>query len=138
MEIRAAGSADRAGVVGLWEACDLTRPWNDPEADFHRAAAGPASTILVGVEDGELLATAMVGHDGHRGWVYYLAVRPDARGRGHGEAIMRAAEAWLGAQGVPKVQLMVRETNEAVLGFYEALGYERNPVHVLGRWLDRD
>jgi ribosomal protein S18 acetylase RimI-like enzyme len=138
MDIRIAGSADRDAVVALWEACDLTRPWNDPVADFDRASAGPASAILVGVVDGGIAATAMVGDDGHRGWVYYVAVRPDARGHGHGVAIMRAAEAWLRRRGVPKVQLMVRDTNEAVLGFYEALGYERTPVHVLGRWLKRD
>ena len=137
MEIRIAGTPDRDTVIALWEASDLTRPWNDPVADFDRALAGPSSTILVGVEGGELLATAMAGDDGHRGWVYYVAVSPGARGRGHGAAIMRAAEAWLRDRGVRKVQLMVREGNETALGFYGAIGYERNPVHVLARWLDR-
>jgi ribosomal protein S18 acetylase RimI-like enzyme len=138
VEIRPAGAADRDAVVALWVACDLTRPWNDPVADFDRATDGPASAVLVGIEDGALLGAAMVGDDGHRGWVYYVAVRPDARGQGHGGALMHAAETWLRDRGVPKVQLMVRDTNEAVLGFYASLGYERNPVHVLARWLDRD
>ncbi len=136
VDIRPAGPADRDAVVALWAACDLTRPWNDPVADFDRACAGPASTVLVGVAADGLVASAMVGHDGHRGWVYYVAVDPRARGRGQGVAMMRAAEAWLLERGIPKVQLMVRESNEAVIGFYEALGYERTPVHVLGRWLD--
>ena len=111
MEIRAATSDERDTVITLWTEAGLTRPWNDAPLDFDRALAGPSSTILVGEADGSLVATAMVGHDGHRGWVYYVAVREDARGRGHGAAIMRAAEEWLRDRGVPKVQLMVRDDN---------------------------
>lgn len=140
MEIRAATAADRDAVIGLWEACELTRPWNDPVADFDRAVSGPASTVLVGLPGVRAapVATAMVGHDGHRGWVYYVAVRPDRQGEGLGAAMMHAAEGWLRARGIAKVQLMVRESNDRVLGFYAALGYEPQEVRVLGRWLDRD
>src|SRR5580704_17544578 len=81
-------------AVALWEACGLTRPWNDPRADIRRALAGATSTILAGRIDGRLVATAMVGADGHRGWVYYLGVAPDLRRQGLGEAMMRAAERW--------------------------------------------
>jgi len=77
----------------------------------------------------------MVGFDGHRGWVYYLAVSPDHRRKGLGRALMAAAEAWLRARGAPKIQLMVREENEAI-AFYEALGLERQKVVTLGRFLD--
>jgi len=135
MEIRNAGAVDRDAVIGTWETCGLTRPWNDPVLDFERALAGPTSTVLVGEENGRLIATAMVGSDGHRGWVYYVAVAPDAQGRGHGAALMRVAEDWLRARGVPKVQLMVRDMNARVVGFYEALGYEDVPVRVLARRL---
>jgi ribosomal protein S18 acetylase RimI-like enzyme len=135
MEIRHADRADRGAVVALWEAAGLTRPWNPPEADFDRAIAGPTSTVLVGFDDGSLVATALAGDDGHRGWLYYVAVPAERRGMGLGTEIVRAAEAWLRDRGCRKVQLMVRDTNEAVLGFYEALGYEDSGVHVLGRWL---
>jgi ribosomal protein S18 acetylase RimI-like enzyme len=138
MEIHPATPSDRDLVIALWEATDLTRPWNDPVADFDRAIGGPSSAILVGDEAGNAIATALVGHDGHRGWVYYLAVRPDRQGEGHGVALMRACEAWLRDRGIPKIQLMVRDTNERVLGFYEAIGYEPQAVRVLGRWLGRD
>jgi hypothetical protein len=77
----------------------------------------------------------MVGHDGHRGWVYYLAVRPGRRGRGHGRAMMRACETWLSARDVPKVNLMVRTGNDAVLAFYDAIGYGRDDVFVMSRRL---
>jgi ribosomal protein S18 acetylase RimI-like enzyme len=76
----------------------------------------------------------MVGADGHRGWVYYLAVDPGRRGRRHGEAMMRAAEAWLEARGMPKLQLMVRTGNDAVVGFYQAIGYKTEAVTVMSRW----
>ena len=133
--MREAGAADASEVIALWEACGLTRPWNDPAADFARAVAGPASAILLSHEGGALAASVMLGFDGHRGWVYYLAVAPGRRRVGLGRAMMDAAEAWLRERGAPKIQLMVREDNEQALGFYEALGLERQQVVTLGRFL---
>jgi hypothetical protein len=121
-------------AIRLWQDCGLTRPWNDPGADLRRAISGPSSDILAGLaDDGGLLATAMVGHDGHRGWVYYLAVDPARQGDGLGQQMMDACEAWVQARGMPKIQFMVRTTNLATLGFYEHLGYEAQDVVVLGR-----
>jgi ribosomal protein S18 acetylase RimI-like enzyme len=130
-----ADAADANDVIALWGACGLTRPWNDPAADFARAVAGPASAILLLREGDALVASVMLGFDGHRGWVYYLAVAPERRRAGLGRTMMDAAEAWLRARGAPKIQLMVREDNEAALGFYEALGLERQKVVTLGRFL---
>jgi ribosomal protein S18 acetylase RimI-like enzyme len=126
---------DAAAVVALWHACALTRPWNDPAADFARALAGKSSTILVARHDGIPVGSVMVGQDGHRGWVYYLAVRPALQGQGIGTALFHAAEHWLRARSVPKVQLMVREDNAGALAFYRRLGLERQAVVVLGRFL---
>jgi ribosomal protein S18 acetylase RimI-like enzyme len=135
MKIEEASAADREDVVALWHAAGLTRPWNDPAADFNRAVAGATSAILL-LRDGDaLLGTAMVGEDGHRGWVYYLAVAEAARGQGHGRALMAGAESWLRARGCPKLQLMVRAGNDAAIGFYRALGLEPQPVVTLGRFL---
>ncbi len=80
----------------------------------------------------------MVGFDGHRGWVYYLAVSPDQRRTGLGRVLMAAAEDWLRARGAPKLQLMVREDNAVALDFYESLGLERQKVVTLGRFLKED
>ena len=77
----------------------------------------------------------MVGHDGHRCWVYYLAVEQNRRGTGLGRQLMSATENWLREHGAVKVQLMVRPTNEAVLGFYEHLGYEDADVQVRSKRL---
>ena len=115
--------ADIADIVALWQRCGLTRPWNDPAADIAFARRGPNSAVLVGRDAGAIVATAMVGHDGHRGWVYYVAVDPEWQGTGLGSAIMEAAERWLRNRGVWKMQLLVREDNLAVRRFYEHLGY---------------
>jgi ribosomal protein S18 acetylase RimI-like enzyme len=123
-------------AVALWHEAGLTRPWNDPDADLTRALAGPASDVLAVVDDDRLLGTAMVGHDGHRGWLYYLSVASAARRRGVGTALVRACEAWLVERDVPKVQLMVRRDNAPALAFYAPLGYDLVDVTVLGRRLD--
>lgn len=136
MEIRDLPEDRFDEAVALWRDAELTRPWNDPEADLRRALDGPSSTVLVVVEDGELVATAMVGHDGHRGWIYYLAVRNAARRRGLGAALVGACERWLAERDVPKVNLMIRGDNTAAAGFYDALGYAHDDVVVRSRRLD--
>ena len=124
-------------AVDLWHEAGLTRPWNDPEADLRRAMDGATSRVLAArAPDGGLAGTAMVGHDRHRGWVYYLAVRPQQRGTGLGRQLMRTCEDWLRERGVPKIQLMVRHGNEGTAAFYAALGYVDSGVVVLGRRLD--
>lgn len=124
-------------AVELWQACGLTRPWNDPVGDAERALAGTTSTILAARrDDARVVGTVMVGVDGHRGWVYYLAVSPDAQRHGWGRRLMAAAEEWLRDHDAPKVQLMVRSSNSAVLGFYASLGYTDQDTVVLGRFLD--
>jgi ribosomal protein S18 acetylase RimI-like enzyme len=134
--IHAATAADEAAVIALWEACGLTRPWNPPQQDFRRALAGTSSDILAARERDAIVGSVMVGEDGHRGWVYYLAVTPDRRRGGTGRALMAAAETWLRARGVAKLQLMVRDGNATALDFYAALGFEPQPVAVFGRFLD--
>lgn len=126
---------DAAAVVALWQRCGLTRPWNDPHADHARALDAASSTVLVARDADRIVGSVMVGHDGHRGWLYYLAVAPDRRGQGIGRALFAAAEDWLRAAGAPKVQLMVRSDNEPALAFYTAIGLARQDVVVLGRFL---
>ena len=128
--------ADVAAVIALWQACGLTRPWNDPASDIALARRGPHSTVLIGRDDGAIVATAMVGHDGHRGWVYYVATDPDRRAKGYGRAIMNAAEDWLRATGIAKLQLMVRRDNAKAGAFYQSIGYAEAQTIVFAKWLD--
>ena len=128
--------ADVKPVAALWQRCGLTRPWNEPSDDIAFARRGPNSAVLIGRHGGAIVATVMVGHDGHRGWFYYLAVDPDSQGRGFGRAMTRAAEAWLMERGIAKAQLMVRADNERVRAFYEALGYGEQQRVLFAKWLD--
>jgi len=99
---------DLAEVIALWQRCGSPRAWNDPASDIALARKGENSTILLARDNGALVASVLVGHDGHRGWVYYVSVDPDHRFKGYGRAIMTAAEDWLRARGIAKLQLMVR------------------------------
>ncbi|MFD6134593.1 GNAT family acetyltransferase [Isoptericola sp. NPDC060257] len=123
-------------VVALWEACGLTRPWNDPRRDVADARRTATSTVLVGVAGDRVVSSALAGYDGHRGWLYYVAVDPQQQGSGLGRATVAAAEDWLRAAGARKVQLMVRATNAQVVGFYDRLGYADQETVVLGKWFD--
>jgi len=128
--------SDIEAVIALWQACGLTRPWNDPASDIALARRRENSTVLVGRASGAIVATAMVGHDGHRGWVYYVAVDPDRQKQGFGRAIMNAAEAWLRAAGLPKLQLLVRRENLQAGAFYRSIGYEEADTVVFAKWID--
>lgn len=127
---------DVDSIVTLWNRCELTRSWNDPYKDIQFAREGETSTVLVGEVEGRVVASVMVGHDGHRGVLYYLAVDPAFQKRGFGKAAVGAAEAWLRKRNVWKINLMVRSENKEAGRFYERLGYEINPVTSFGKRLD--
>ena len=136
--IRPIRDGDEEAVAGLWRVCGLVRPWNDPLRDIESARANASSDIFVAVseEGGGIAGSVMAGYEGHRGWVYYVAVAPGRRSQGLGERLMRHAEAWLARAGAPRVMLMIREENEAVRRFYEAIGYEVEERTVMSRWTD--
>lgn len=136
MIIRPIEDADEDATIALWEKTGLTRAYNNPQRDMDLARRGPSSEILVGLLGNTLTASVMVGHDGHRGTVYYLSVDPDAQGSGHGRAMMDGAADWLKERGVWKFNFMVRASNEHVHGFYEALGFKTQPRTVFTKWLE--
>jgi ribosomal protein S18 acetylase RimI-like enzyme len=138
MKIRIFQPKDEAAVVALWQECGLTRAWNDPHADIARKLTEQPELFLVGTVGDELVATAMVGFDGHRGWVYYLAVSPRHRRRSYGRSLMQEAERLLVERGCPKLNLLVRSSNSGVIEFYRRLGYVQDDVVSLGRRLIQD
>ncbi len=138
MEIRAFLSSDEAFVVALWQACDLTRPWNDPHKDIARKLSVQSELFVVGMEGSELMASAMFGFEGHRGWVNYLAVSPAHQRKGHASTLMRWGEEALKARDCPKINLQVRSCNSAVIAFYKSLGYGDDEVIGLGKLLIPD
>lgn len=128
--------ADIPVVVDLWQRCNLARPWNDSAADIALARRDENSDILIGRDGNSIVASVLVGHDGHRGWVYYVAVDPDHQGKDFGRAIMAAAEDWLRARGIEKLMLLVRSDNTKVQKFYEKLDYVEQDRVLYAKWLD--
>jgi ribosomal protein S18 acetylase RimI-like enzyme len=138
MLIRAYQNPDEAAVVALWQNCDLTRPWNDPYKDIARKLQVRPDLFLVGEVHGLVMATAMFGYEGHRGWVNYLAVAPEHQRQGHAKSLMQHGEVLLLASGCPKMSLLVRAGNTSVVSFYQALGYQEDVVVCLGKRLIPD
>ena len=138
MQIRPYRPVDENDVVALWERCGLVVPWNDPRKDITRKLKVDAELFLVGVIEGKIVASAMGGYDGHRGWVNYLAVDPGFRHRGLGTAVMAEIESSLHKRGCAKINLQIRSSNEAATGFYRALGYSQDDVISMGKRLERD
>lgn len=128
--------ADIPVVIDLWQRCNLARPWNDSAADIALARRDENSDILIGRDGDRIVASVLVGHDGHRGWVYYVAVDPDHQGKDFGRGIMAAAEDWLRARGIEKLMLLVRSDNTKVQKFYEKLDYVEQDRVLYAKWLD--
>jgi ribosomal protein S18 acetylase RimI-like enzyme len=138
MRIRKYGIADRNQLISLWQECGLVNPKNDPEKDIERKLKVRPDWLLVGEEKGIIVASVMVGYEGHRGWINYLAVKPVFQSNGFGKMIMEKAEKVLKKAGCPKINLQVRKENRKVLNFYEKLGYAEDKVISLGKRLRDD
>jgi len=138
MKIRVFSIQDEAAVIGLWQRCELTRPWNNPYLDIARKLTTQPELFLVGELDRTLIASAMAGYDGHRGWVNYLAVEPAHRNKGFGRQLMQHIEQQLQARGCPKLNLQIRSNNQAVQAFYRKIGYVADEAVCYGKRLIED
>lgn len=138
MVIRPFQLADEMAVVGLWRACGLVRPQNDPRKDIRRKLKVNPEWFLVGEHQGRIVGSIMVGYEGHRGWANYLAIEPGLQRTGLGRLLMNEAEQLLREVGCPKLNLQVRSGNEAAVGFYRELGFSIDDVVSLGKRLEVD
>jgi ribosomal protein S18 acetylase RimI-like enzyme len=138
MIVRQYEPGDRDGLIGLWLACDLVRPWNDPGRDIERKLALGDGGLLVAVQDETVCGSVMAGYDGHRGWINYLATDPAMRRQGIGRVLVAEAEALLARRGCPKINLQIRSTNAQVADFYRRIGYADDDVISLGKRLVDD
>ena len=132
MQIRPFLDTDESAVIALWEAAGLTRSWNDPRQDIERKRSVRREWFLVGTDGDVVIASIMIGYDGHRGWVNYLACHPLHRRRGVATSLMAEARKILAARGCPKINLQVRAGNETAVKFYESIGYTAEAVISLG------
>ena len=138
MQVRPYEPSDELAVVALWQECDLTRPWNDPRKDIARKLKVQPELFLVGVVNGQVVASVMAGYEGHRGWVNYLAVSQAHRGNGYGKKLMQRVEQLFLEAGCPKINLLVRATNSSIIGFYRSIGYAQDEAISLGKRLIPD
>jgi len=138
VQIRPFQPGDEKSVVALWQRCDLVRPWNDPHRDIQRKLRVRPDLFLVGLLDGQVVASVMVGYEGHRGWLNYLAIAPELRRRGYARAIVAEAERLLREAGCPKINLQIRASNHEVIEFYRRLGYSVDEVVSMGKRLEHD
>lgn len=122
--IRPYQSDDEKEVIDLWRECHLITPLNDPRSDIQRKLKVNPEWFLIGEIGGKLVASCMVGYEGHRGWINYLAVLPAYRHKGIASQMMNEAERWLRAAGCPKINLQLRDTNTETIHFYESIGYQ--------------
>lgn len=129
---------DADAAIALWHGCGLLRPWNDPQKDIARKLTDKNGAFWVATSGDDVIATVMVGYDGHRGSINYLAVASDCQRTGIGARLMRRAETLLVEMGCPKVSFCVRKDNDDVLAFYDGLGYAVDDVHFLGKRLISD
>jgi ribosomal protein S18 acetylase RimI-like enzyme len=137
MKMRPYRSADETDVIALWRECGMVR-WSDPKKDIARKMKVNPEWFLVGEIKGVVVATCMVGYEGHRGWINLLAVAPAHQRGGHGRALLAAAERRLRAVGCPKINLQVLTTNSGVIAFYEKLGFKIDDTVSLGKRLVQD
>lgn len=135
VSISEASHDDIAGIKSIWEEAELTRPWNDPVQDIKLSLSAKSSVIFLAKIENEIIGTAMVGYDGHRGWIYYLAISKNYQNQGIGKRLVEHAEEWLRLQGVPKTQILIRSDNEKVIKFYENLGFEKSTSLLMGKQL---
>ena len=136
--VRSFRKSDQKNVIQLWKECGLVVPWNDPQRDIERKLAIQAELFLVGLINDEIITTAMAGYDGDRGWVYYLAVKPQYQQKEIGRQIMKEVEIRLLELGCPKLNIMVRTTNLDVINFYKAIGYKVDAITNMGKRLEPD
>ena len=138
LTLRPFRAEDEAAVVDLWHRCGLVHPKNDPRRDIARKSKVRPDLFRVGVYEGKIVGTVMVGYEGHRGWINYLAVCPEHRRMGFGRQLMKEAERLLRAEGCPKINLQVRASNQEVVVFYRAIGFLPDEVLSLGKRLEDD
>ena len=135
MRIREIVIGDTQTLISLWQEAGLLVPWSNPKDDIKQALATATSTLLVMEDESQIIGSVMTGYDGHRGWIYYLAVKTGYQKQGYGKKLVQAAEEWLKSQGAPKVHLLIRKDNDVIQSFYHRIGYKTSDVVMMKKTL---
>jgi ribosomal protein S18 acetylase RimI-like enzyme len=138
LNIRTYRHGDEIEIINLWRDCGLIVPWNNPETDIARKCADSPELFFIAELDSKIVGSCMAGYDGHRGWIYFLAVTPAEQRKGIAAKLVSRVEAELIQLGCPKLELMVRKTNHEVVSFYGSIGFDPDPVMVMSKRLIKD
>ncbi len=126
--------AYRVDIIDLWgKVFEYKDAHNSPELSLQHKLDHSPELLLIAVEEEELCGAVMGGYDGHRGWIYSLAVAPEFRGQGVGAALMQAIEDKLTVLGAVKINLQLIGHNRELVRFYESLGYMTEDRISLGK-----
>ena len=132
-------ATDREQIIALWrKVFGYETAHNEPSLAIAKKLQANDHLFFVAEDRGELVGTAMAGYDGHRGWLYAIAVHPDFRRAGLGSRLVRHAEQALGSLGCMKVNLQLLATNEATAAFYKSIGYSVEPRISMGKVLHKN
>jgi len=125
IEIKAFDNKEhRKQVIDIWTSVfDYRDPRNDPSLVIDKKLAVDDRLFFTAVKNGKVIGTIMAGYDGHRGWIYSLAVIPEKRRNKVGTRLLEHAENELGKLGCVKINLQINEYNEIVKEFYLKNGY---------------
>lgn len=134
--IRPHEKKDEEAVINLWQKCNLIVPQNDPHIDIKKKIEFQPELFFIGTLQDEVIASIMVGYEGHRGWINYMAVLPKYQNRGFGGLLIEHATVELKKLGCQKVNLQVREKNNKVIDFYKKHGFIDDHVISLSKRLD--
>jgi ribosomal protein S18 acetylase RimI-like enzyme len=138
MNIRPYRLEDESQVVELWtRTFPITLPHHDPKRSISRKLKVDPELFLVAVDGGAVIGTAMGGYDGHRGWIYSVAVDARSRRKGVGSQLLSVLESELAKKNCPKVNLQIDASNAEVVHFYENNGYSVEPRISMGKVLAR-
>ena len=136
--IRTFESSDTNRVIFIWEQCGLVRSWNNPNLDIQRKLSFQKDLFFIGELDNEIIATAMFGYDGHRGWLNYFAVIPKYQKKGFGGKLLNFGETILTEKGCPKLNIQIRTENIEAMNFYKRVGYTEDAAVSFGKRLIED
>jgi len=135
LEVKQYRASYEEDVISLWQECELVVPQNNPQRDIETKVSFQPNLLYVGLLDGRLVASVMAGYEGHRGWINYLAVKPEYQKKGIGRKMMQYAERELLRLGCPKINLQVRTGNKDVIEFYDRIGYSAEDRISMGKRL---
>ena len=138
LKIRTYQHTDMEDIIHVWKECGLIRSLNNPKLDIERKVNTQKDLFFVGELSNKIIATAMFGYDGHRGWLNYLAILPEYQKIGFGKKLLEFGEKTLVYRGCPKINLQIRAENKEVINFYNAVGYSEDEVISLGKRLIED